>query len=279
MIAMPSALRHPLDSFYFNATHTTVTPLTHAVSVCLGSPVNDKPSLLARIALWFGAFAFVAAIVGPLFAHFEIVRPMVGFAVLLVGLLDALIAMVCGAIAFFRGGAESRGTALGGIIPSLLVLAAVAFSASRGAGPRINDITTDTQNPPEFVQAARLEENRERDMTYPGESFASQQRDGYPDLAPLRLSQSPEEAFAKAYEAAKQVDSWEITHADPGTRIIEGIDTTWLFRFADDFIIQIRPADEGGGSIVQMRSKSRDGKSDMGANAARIKGFFAAISG
>ncbi len=238
--------------------------------------MNDKPSILARIALWFGAFAFVAAIVGPLFAHFEIVRPMVGFSVLLVGLLDALIALVCGAIALWRGGPESRGSALGGLIPAVLVLGAIFFSASRGAGPRINDITTDTQNPPQFSQALRIEENEGRDMSYPGESFASQQRDGYGEIGPLGLAEAPAEAFARIYEVAKQVDTWEITLADPGTRKIEGIDTSWLFRFADDFVIEVRPGD-GGASLVHMRSKSRDGKGDMGANAARIRDFFARV--
>jgi len=241
--------------------------------------VKDNPSLTARIALWCGAFAFVAAIVGPLFAHFEIVSPMIGFIILALGLLDALIALICGIIALARGGEASRGAALGGLIPAVLVLSAVVFSASRGGGaPRINDITTDTANPPQFTQLPRLEENQGRDMSYPGESFAQQQREGYGELGPLKMSMDPAEAFAKVYDSAQQIESWEIVLADPGQRKIEGIDTTWLFRFKDDFVIEVRD-DGSGGSLVHMRSKSRDGKGDIGANAARIRGFFELVSG
>jgi len=39
----------------------------------------------------------------------------------------------------------------------------------------------------------------------------------------------------------------------------------------------VRPRD--GGSIVEMRSKSRDGKGDIGANAKRIESFFARLKG
>lgn len=238
----------------------------------------DKPLLSARIALWCGGFAFVAAIVGPLFAHFEIVPPLVGFAILALGLLDALIAIVAGTIAVMRGGDASRGTAFGGIIAALLVLTPVLIAASRGFGvPRINDITTDTANPPQFTQAMRLEENAGRDLSYPGDSFATQQREGYGEIAPLQLDMDPGAAFAHVLAVANTIDTWEITLADPGVRKIEGVDTTWLFRFQDDFVIEVRPA-AGEGSLVHMRSKSRDGKGDVGANAARIRSFFERVT-
>lgn len=238
--------------------------------------MNDKPSLLARVALWCGGFAFVAAVVGPLFAHFEIVPPMVGFVILAIGLLDAVTALVLGTVAMFRGGQVSRGAALGGVAAALIVLVPVLIAASRGAGvPRINDITTDTENPPQFTQAQRLEENQGRDLSYPGD-FAAQQRDGYGDIEPLRLDDEPGAAFARVLAAANDIDTWEITLADPGIRKIEGVDTTWLFRFRDDFVIEVRP--DGAGSVVHMRSKSRDGKGDVGANAARIRDFFARVA-
>ncbi len=60
-------------------------------------------------------------------------------------------------------------------------------------------------------------------------------------------------------------------------RKIEGVDTSWLFRFKDDFVIEVRP-DGADGSLVHMRSKSRDGKGDVGANAKRIRAFFARVA-
>ncbi len=198
---------------------------------------------------------------------------MVGFAILALGLLDAIIALISGVVGLARGGATSRGAALGGLIPAVLILGAVIASASSGDGPRINDITTDTQNPPQFTQATRIEANHGRDMSYPGESFARQQLAGYGPIEPLALADDPSKAFARVYETAKSIETWEITLADPGQRKIEGVDTSWLFRFKDDFVIEIR-ADGKGGSLVHMRSKSRDGKGDLGANAARILEFF-----
>ena len=240
--------------------------------------VNERPSLAARISLWCGGFAVVAAVVGPLFAHFEIVPPMVGFIVLAIGLLDAVIGLISGLIAMLRDGPASRSSAIGGLVASLLVLGVVILAASRGgAVPRINDITTDTVNPPQFVQAARLDENVGRDLSYPGESFAVQQRAGYGEITPLALALEPGAAFGRVFETANQIESWEITLADPGRGVIEGVDTTWLFRFKDDFVIEVR-ADGSGGSLVHMRSKSRDGKSDVGANAARIRDFFARVT-
>jgi uncharacterized protein (DUF1499 family) len=239
--------------------------------------VSERPTLAARIALWCGGSAVVAAIVGPLLAHFEIVPPMVGFAVLAIGLLDALVALVSGLIGMLRGGSASRGPALGGVVAGLLVLGGVLAAASRGGSvPRINDITTDTANPPAFTQAARLDENRGRDMSYPGESFAVQQREGYGEIAPLKLAVDPGAAFGRVFEVANGMTTWEIILADPGRRVIEGVDTSWLFRFKDDFVIEVRP--DGGGSLVHMRSKSRVGRGDVGANAARIRDFFARVA-
>ena len=44
-------------------------------------------------------------------------------------------------------------------------------------------------------------------------------------------------------------------------------DTTLLYGFTDDIVIRVRP--EGGGSVVDLRSVSRVGQSDLGTNAAR----------
>ena len=112
-------------------------------------------------------------------------------------------------------------------------------------------------------------------MAYPGPSFAEQQRAGYPELAPLPMAGSPDDVFKRVEAAARQMPTWQITRRDPAAHALEGVDTTALFQFQDDFVIEVRP--QGSGSVVQMRSKSRDGKGDIGANAARINAFFAKL--
>jgi uncharacterized protein (DUF1499 family) len=236
----------------------------------------DVPLRLARWTARTGALAAAAFAFGPLLAHLAITAPMTGFILYLLGGLLGLIAVVLGLIALARGPAASRRLALRGSVPALFVLLVLIVSAARGGNhPRINDITTDTENPPRFVKAPTLPGNEKRDMSYPGVEFARQQRAGYPDLAPLRLSGPPDETFGRVAQAARGMPGWTITRSDPHGRSLEGYDTSWLFRFNDDFVIEIRS--DQGGSAVHMRSKSRDGRGDLGANAKRIRAFFAKL--
>ena len=231
---------------------------------------------MAHAARLLGILAVVAFVLGPAIAHFELVAPLVGFGVFALGILLAVIATVLGVIALLRGAPGVRSTALAGLALGILVMAVTVAVARSGSGvPRINDITTDTENPPQFVSAQTLPQNAGRDMAYPGEEFARQHKEGYPNLAALRLAMPPEAAFSRVQLAARAMETWNITREDAAGRVLEGYDTTPLFRFKDDFVIEVRPAD--GGSAVQMRSKSRDGKGDVGANAKRIESFFARL--
>lgn len=232
-------------------------------------------SALGRVSTWLGRIAILAVLIGPAIAHFEIVRPFVGFAVFGIGVLCALLCLLLGLIALALGPAGTRGATGGGMIPALLVVLAVGIASGGGQAPRINDITTDTADPPAFVHAQTLPENSGRDMAYPGEAFASQQREGYGTIEPVALASPPDEAFRRVASAARSMDGWVITREDPTARALEGYETSRLFRFQDDFVIVVR--DSNGHSVVQMRSKSRDGQGDMGVNAKRIKTFFAKI--
>ena len=238
--------------------------------------MSKSPSRLARITARAGVLGALLSVVGPALAHFELVKPMAGFVALLLGGVLALLATITGAVALLSRGTASRDAALRGFVPALVVVLAIVLLASRGRHyPRINDITTDTAAPPQFVAAGALPENQGRDLGYPGATFAEQQRAGYPDLGPVRLELPPSEAFTRVAAAAHGIPGWKITREDAARRAIEGVDTTWLFRFQDDFVIEVR--EQNGHSVVHMRSKSRDGKGDIGANAKRIEAFFARL--
>ena len=216
-----------------------------------------------------GAVLFV---VGPVLAHSGILPALGGFMLFGLGGLLGLIALVLGLIGTVRGAGAGRGLAIGGAV-------SVIFLATALPGrkfPPINDITTDTVNPPPFVSAAASPANQGRDMAYPGGTFAEQQHAGYPDLAPLKLAVPVDEAFKRVETAAQGLPGTEITRVDLAAHTLEGTSTTYLFRFHDDFVVEVRP--DGPGSVVQMRSKSRDGKGDVGANAARIRAVFAKLS-
>jgi uncharacterized protein (DUF1499 family) len=232
-------------------------------------------SRLGRASTWLGRLSVVGVLLGPLLAHFELVRPFAGFVVFGVGVLLAVLCLLLGLIAVALGPASTRGSSVAGIIPAVLVVLAV-FVASGGANvPRINDITTDTADPPVFVHAPTLPENVGRDMAYPGEAFARQQREGYGEIEAITLASPPDEVFKRVAASARSVDGWVITREDPAARAVEGYEVSTLFRFKDDFVIVVR--DSNGQSVVHMRSKSRDGQGDMGVNAKRIRTFLAGL--
>lgn len=137
--------------------------------------------------------------------------------------------------------------------------------------PPIHDITTDTEQPPEFVAVLPLRKDAPNTTEYGGTELAALQKKGYPDLAPAILPMPPRAAFELALRLAR-ASGWEIVAAVADDNRIEATATTDWFGFKDDIVIRIRPA--AAGSRVDMRSVSRVGHSDLGANARRIREFM-----
>lgn len=205
--------------------------------------------------------------------------PFVGFRVFLLGVLLGLLALLLGLVGLWRTrsatGREGRGRAGAGAgLGALLVGVVLVANAGASSLPPINDITTDPDDPPTFVAIAELEPNRDRDLGYPGAAFASRQRAAYSDLAPLHLDSSPAEALEQATEVARAL-GWEIVAVDPPSGRLEAVQVSTVFRFVDDIVVRVRPATQG--AIVDVRSKSRDGRGDLGVNAARIRTFRDAL--
>jgi len=141
--------------------------------------------------------------------------------------------------------------------------------------PAIHDITTDTEHPPEFVTLRSLRERTPNGVAYGGGAVATEQRRAYPDLTSLRLPIPPDRAFALV-EATARSFGWDIASAMPAEGRLEATDTTRWFGFKDDVVVRVVSIPEG--SRVDVRSVSRIGRSDLGANARRIRGFLAALS-
>ncbi len=243
-----------------------------------GSKEARKPAFAAQptsSAWWFGLLSAASFTGGPLIAHTELVSPLAGFLLFALGGLLSLAGVLAGLWGLVLAKRQPRAHTGRGLAASATVLAAFGALASPGRQyPRINDITTDFENPPQFVHVANLPTNQGRDMSYPT-AFAAQQRSAYPDLGPLRTTAPPAVVFEEAARAAASMPGWEVVHTDPLRRTVEGVSTTRVFRFRDDFVIEVRPMPDG--SAVHMRSKSRDGKGDIGANARRIRTFFDAL--
>lgn len=158
-----------------------------------------------------------------------------------------------------------------GLIIGALVFGVPWYLVNEGRKlPPIHDVTTDTANPPAFVAVLPLRKDAPNTAQYGGSELAAQQEKGYPGLAPALLPLPPRAAFELALDVARK-SGWEIVAAVPDDNRIEATATTDWFGFKDDLVIRIRPADRG--SRVDVRSVSRVGRSDLGANARRIREF------
>ena len=180
------------------------------------------------------------------------------------GAYVGIAAMVIAVLALAIPSSRKRGV----LMPVVaFIIGAAAFGApyqfqqTARSVPPINDITTDPSNPPKYMTTSR---------PYPGEVFARQQAVAYPDIKPVTLPVPPREAFERAVKAAEAM-GWEVVGRDAAAGTIEAVDTTKWFGFKDDIAVRVSAAD--GGSRVDVRSKSRVGRSDIGTNARRIRAY------
>ncbi|MEJ2130751.1 MAG: DUF1499 domain-containing protein [Gammaproteobacteria bacterium] len=152
-------------------------------------------------------------------------------------------------------------------IPTVFVL--LQYQTARSVPP-IHDITTDGANPPMF--SGEVEGMPERSLTY--EDVFDQQRSAYPDIESIVSPLTVADAYAKALATATRL-GWEIAREDEATSTFEAVDTTFWFGFEDDVIVRV--GEHADGSIVDIRSVSRIGRSDIGKNADRIRDFVSAF--
>lgn len=213
---------------------------------------------------------------GVALARLAVVRPLAGFMIYAASApLGILVAV---GLVFARLGFKFP-VPCWAIVLSLSPAVVVVISAIPAIRyPPINDITTDLADPPQFEAALDFPENRGRDMSFPSH-FAPLIRDAYPELQSLRIpvkgGDDVDALFQRVEKVARSHNDWNVTRADFGSRTLEGTATTSLFRFKDDFVVRIRH--EGELAIIDMRSKSRDGKGDLGANTRRIAEFLSKV--
>ena len=209
---------------------------------------------------------------------------MAGFSILFAAAFLAAIAVILGLVVFaIAVGARELRHAAAAVV-AIVAGAAIAalpvsyFEAAKNA-PRIHDITTDTEDPPQFMALAPLREAAPNGIAYGGAEIAAAQKSGYPDIAPAQFPNPPNQVFAAAM-AVLQDKGMEIAASNPPSPsqpgLIEATATSFWFGFKDDVAIRIGPAPEGG-TRLDIRSASRVGLSDIGANARRIRAFLRSV--
>jgi len=153
------------------------------------------------------------------------------------------------------------------LVPSTLLLINILGAREY---PAIHDITTDTANPPVFTAAPALRGPDANPLAIKPESIA-RQREGYPDLAPLMTPLSPGLALERSAQVAREL-GWEVHRLDHEAGELEAVATTFWMGFKDDIVVRVSHRE--GRTHIDLRSISRVGFSDLGANAARIRKFI-----
>lgn len=235
---------------------------------------------VSRLAAWSGRLALFALAVAALSivimrsGILEIVPALATFAAALIFAALAVLLSFLGFVAIWRQGLSGLGSAIFGLILGLLLLAYPAYLAYRATKlPAISDITTDPGDPPRFDVLARLRPRGRID--YPGGAVAEAQRAAYPDIVPLQETVPPKQVYDIAFALVTK-RKWHVVDARaPGGRrdaVIEAVARTPIMGFRDDVVIRVSAT--GAGARVDIRSASRYGLYDFGANAARIRSLL-----
>ena len=221
------------------------------------------------------ALASAAAMVFSGFGYrLDLYHFRVGFAILRWAFWFALAGALLSAAGLVIAGARPRRTLLAAVIGTVVGVGAAyipwSLKQTAEALPYIHDISTDTANPPEFVAAAKLRKPGDHPVTYDGKEVADLQRKAYPDLVSLTTS-APREKVFEAAKAAIASMGMQVADADLAQGRIEANQSSLLYGFTDDMVVRI--ASGADGTKVDVRSKSRVGRSDLGQNAKRIRAF------
>lgn len=203
----------------------------------------------------------------------------------------ALYAAVAGGVlAIVAWIASRRSGARTGRVNALALIASVLFAGYLGNQvatarnvPAIHEAATDLDDLPRFGRLTVRPDNLanipdddrpELAALDPESRWKALHREAYADLRPLRLASPPNEVVRRVERLARG-RGWNVVAVDPRAGVVEATATTLFFRFKDDVVVRVRPDPaRRGGSIVDMRSISRVGGSDVGVNAARIRGFL-----
>ncbi|MFC2952985.1 DUF1499 domain-containing protein [Marinicaulis aureus] len=192
----------------------------------------------------------------------------------------AALAGITGIASLFM---SARGIGLFAIAAAVAAFAAgqvpLKMRADFEANPFIHDITTDFDNPPQIIAGADKE--RINPPEYVGgnlvpnseKTVREAQEEAFPDLTPRKVNASLDETaeIVRVILSDMNMEMLDETLTDDGW-LLEAAYTSKWFGFVDDFVVRLTP--EGSMTIVNVRSKSRVGGSDLGANAARVRAFF-----
>ena len=244
----------------------------------------EQSKTSTRVLLTSAVILLFVLITGPLGHKYQLtdLGPAITSVLIAVvgGVLVLLVSLVMLAMAMRRQWTKDKSLLLMAIVLSLVPLGLMAPNIIRaGAVPEIHDISTDTDNPPMFDAVVALREGAANDLIYgtttlSPEQHAELQHEAYPQIQ-TKLSPLTVLAAVSRAESILAGQGLQIVSVNPEAGLVEATATTFWFGFKDDLVVRIGTSDNG--SKVDVRSVSRVGGSDLGANAARIERFLLAF--
>lgn len=242
---------------------------------------NDQPiSRPARFAVYAAVAAIFLALISGLgnrigLWEFTVAIPVFGLAVLSAG-----VAILLAAIGIFRSLRSDRSSlghskAATALVLAIGLLGFLAFQVKDATSyPPIHDITTDTNEPPQFVALLPARQAAPNGADY-NTANRDKQLEAYPEILPFIVNgQDVASVMTAAEEAALEL-GWEIVEASTEEGRLEATDTTFWFGYKDDVVVRVREISQA--VHVDIRSMSRVGVGDIGANAKRIMAFRSAL--
>jgi uncharacterized protein (DUF1499 family) len=243
--------------------------------------IPEEP--ISSAAVWcrrLGLFSVPVAVIAVALARSGAVEPQASLAVLGGAILVALVALLLffgACVIIWQTGRRGIGDALGGLMLAALTLAYPAYLAVQAVRlPVLADISTDPGDPPSFSlsQAALKARSGYRPPPYSPDS-AEPQRAAYADIEPIVVDLDADEAFQLVLDTARK-QGWRVVdqrspNGRSGVGHVDFLVRTLVMGFDDDVAVRLRPL--AGQTRIDVRSASRNGRHDFGANAKRIRQF------
>ena len=272
--------------------HETMNAQASPASSQQGEPVGKTVDYWGYIVLAAGVGALISGLVsavGTGWGFWEYTSGLKGVAgAFLLGLGAILIGAVQGWRVRKAINPPPRARRWIGMLVALIYVGWVGtFLMKALTVPAIHDVSTDLADPPAFQTLALRADNLDnvpgaddKDMKglTPLQRWALVHQKAYGDIRSVRSNEPVPMVIAKAEHLAK-ARGWDVAVSLPEEGRFEATETSAFFQFKDDVVLRVRPSETGEGSIVDMRSVSRVGVSDLGMNAKRVRAFLADLTG
>ena len=237
-----------------------------------------------RLLLTSAVIMLVVLVTGPLGYKFGFAALMSSITSVMIGVvggfLVSLVSLGMWVVAFRENNGRDKLLLIVSLVIGMLPLAAMAPQIFKAQlGPTIHDITTDTHEPPKFSAVIALRADAANDLRYgtatlSPEKHADLQLGAYPNVTTIYSKLDISSAVRRAKTVLND-QGLKIVDVNVEEGRVEATATTFWFGFKDDVVVRVREYETG--SKIDVRSVSRVGANDLGANAARIELFLNAF--